>query len=368
MKILIVNTVDFKVNGISTVIMNYYKNMRKENIIIDFLSIGDIDKEYKKEMEIYNSHIYTLDRKGNPIKYFFELKKILKRNKYDIIHIHGNSSTMAIETLSAFISGIPVRIVHSHNTTCTHKIAHKVLYPILKNTYTNGVACGEEAGKWLFKEQEFKVIKNGIDLSKFKFSEEKRMIYREKINANGRTVIGHIGNFVYQKNHKFLLETFSEVLKKDSNYILLLIGDGELIKELKEKAIELKIEKNVIFLGKTKNVVEYLSAMDIFVLPSHFEGLPLVLIEAQAVGLKFLASDKVSKESKITDLGKFLTIDNINVWVEEILKYKKYDRSCMAKQNHKAIKRAGYDISINALEIQKLYEKFIIDKQEYRKW
>lgn len=364
MKVLIISTVRFRLNGITSVIMNYYRKMDKSNMKIDFVVINEISEEYRKELQSNGSKIFCLPRKDNVIKYIFGLKDILKNNKYDVIHIHGNSSLMAIETTIAKYSKVPVRIVHSHNTTCSYKVLHKLLQPALKRTANYGFACGQEAGNWLFKNNNYELIKNGIDLSIFNYDEEKRSEFRSKINAGERKVIGHVGNFIYQKNHEFLIESFNELIKKDRNYLLLLISDGELLEQMKEKVNKLNINENVLFLGKTTEVSSYLQAMDVFVLPSHFEGLPVVLIEAQALGLPCVISDKVSTEAKLTSLVKFLPIEDTLAWANKILNIDIDNRIDSCKNSHKKIDEAGYNVTKNAYKMKNLYEKYLRENKK----
>lgn len=364
MKVLIISTVRFRLNGITSVIMNYYRKMDKSNMKIDFVVINHISEEYKRELQKNNSEIFYLDRKNNPIKYMSNLRKLFKKNNYDIVHIHGNSALMAFETTLAKWCRIPVRIVHSHNTTCNHKILHKILQPVLDKTANYAFACGEEAGKWLFKDNSYEVIKNGIDLSIFAYDEKKRNEFRDKINAGNRKVIGHVGNFIYQKNHEFLIDAFNELIKKDKNYLLLLISDGALLEQMKEKANNLGISENVLFLGKTTEVSSYLQAMDIFLLPSHFEGLPVVLIESQALGLPCIVSEKVSTEAKLTDLIEFLPITDTTTWVNKIINTNIDDRREKCKKAHISINKKGYNVSNNAYKMKKLYEQYLLESKK----
>lgn len=366
MKVLIINTVRFRLNGITSVIMNYYRKMNKNDMKIDFIVINEITDEYKDELYKNNSEIFYLSRKSNPIKYIIGLKKILKNNNYDVIHVHGNSSLMLIEAILAKYFGVPVRIVHSHNTTCNYKKLHKFLQPILNKTANYGFACGEEAGKWLFKNKKYELIKNGIDLDLFKYDEYKRCEIRKKLNIGDRKLIGHIGNFIYQKNHEFLIDAFNELLKRDKNYVLLLISDGELLENIKEKVNNLGIMKNVIFLGKTTKVSDYLQAMDIFLLPSHFEGLPVVLIEAQSLGLQCIVSEKVSKEAQITELMKFLPISDTDPWVNEIINTNLDDRKDKSVMAQLLIEKNGYNIANSAYKVKNFYKKYLIESKKIK--
>lgn len=362
-KLLIINTVRFRLNGVTSVIMNYYRNMDKSDMQIDFIVINEISNEYRIELENNGSKIYQLPRKKNILKYQLELYKIIKKNQYDIVHVHGNSSIMLVDILPAKWAKVPVRIAHSHNTTCTHMKLNKILYPIFEKTYTHGFACGQEAGKWLFHDKPFIEIKNGIDLKKYSYNEEIRKIYRKKIDANNKIVIGHVGNFIEQKNHSFLIDVFAKLISKNSNYLLLLISDGVLMEQIKEKVHNLGLDNNVIFLGKTTEVQNYMQAMDIFILPSLYEGLPVVLVEAQANGLPCLVSNTVAKESNLTDSLKFLSIDNTSIWVENLIelsdKLDTYNRLEKTKEYQLKISNAGYDISNNANTMKEKYFQFI---------
>lgn len=364
MRVLVISTVRLRLNGITSVIMNYYRKMNKKNMKIDFVVINEISDDYKDELKNNGSDIFYLQRKNNLIKYISDLKNILKNGDYDVIHVHGNSALMVIETIIAKYAKVPVRIVHSHNTTCSHKILHKFLQPILSRTANYGFACGKEAGKWLFKNNNYELIKNGIDLSIFTYNHEKRIQTRKKINAGNRKVIGHVGNFVYQKNHEFIIESFNELIKIDKNYLLLLISDGMLLDQIKEKVNRLGISEHVIFLGKTTEVDSYLQAMDIFILPSHFEGLPVVLIESQALGLPCIVSDKVSEEAKITDLIEFLPINDTNTWVNKIMNINTDNRKEKSITAHLLIDKSGYNVTNNAYKMKSLYEKYLIESRK----
>ncbi|MBM6860986.1 glycosyltransferase, partial [Clostridium saudiense] len=205
---------------------------------------------------------------------------------------------------------------------------------------------------------DFDIINNGIDLNKFTFSKEISEKYKEKIFSNNRIVIGHVGNFVYQKNHDFLISVFNDLLKVNKNYLLLLVGEGPLKNEIEEKVKKLNISKNVYFLGKSTEVNNYLQAADMFVLPSHFEGLPVVLIEAQALGLPCLVSNNVSKSAKIIETTEFLPIDHTDIWVQKILEQSN-DKNLDKNSVHTNVKAKGYDISENASRMKLLYRKYL---------
>ncbi len=360
MRVLIINTVRFRLNGITSVIMNYYRNMDKMGMQIDFVVLNEISAEYRMELEENGSKIFCIPRKSNPIRYQAELYKIMKKNRYDIMHVHGNSALMILDILPALRAEIPVRIVHSHNTTCSHMRLHKMLYPIFNKSCTHRFACGQDAGKWLYKDQPFIELKNGIDLNKYQFDESVRDEYRKRINAGDRYVIGHVGNFIEQKNHTFLIDWYAELVNKNKNYLLLLISDGVLMKTMKEKVHQLGIEDNVLFLGKTTEVHNYLQAMDVFVLPSLHEGLPVVLVEAQASGLPCIVADTISKEADITRSLMFLPITDAEDWVGavEMIEMTGYCRRQRCKEWCLLLEKAGYDVKKNANRMKELYDSY----------
>jgi len=358
MRILVINTVRFKLNGISAVIMNYYKAMNKNDLNMDFLAIDTPSEEYQDEFKKNGIKCYVVN-KENVFAYFAKLIVVARKGKYDIAHVHGNSANMAVELLACKLAGIKIRIAHSHNTSTMHPIMHKLLYPLFRMTCTHGFACGEDAGHWLFHDREFVEIENGIDLKRFKFDANVRTVYREKIAADNRIVIGHIGNFVEQKNHTFFLDWFAELVREHKNYLLLMISDGYLLGAMKEKSHKLCIEDKVLFLGKTTEVQSYLQAMDIFVLPSLHEGLPVVLIEAQACGLPCIVADTVAKEADLTRSFKFLPITNTQCWINAILDEKvETSRSERCNKWQDIIASRGYDINQNADRMKDLYIKY----------
>ena len=320
-KVLVVNTVRFKLNGISAVIKNNYLAMDKKDFQIDFLAIDEPSNEYRSFFEKNHLNCFVFYKK-NIICYFYKILKLCQREKYDMVHIHGNSATMAIELLAVALSGIKIRITHSHNTSTMHPLTHKILWPIFIRLCTVRLACGKDAGRWLYRNNKYTVLNNGIDTEIYLFSKEIRSVIREELGMQkDEILLGHIGNFIEQKNHAFLINVFSEVHKLNPKFKLLLISDGMLMPSIKQKVHSLGLDDAVIFLGKTLEVSEYLQAMDLFLLPSLHEGIPLVLIEAQAAGLSCIVSDKVAREADIVGTSIYLQINTIIPWVETILEH-----------------------------------------------
>lgn len=363
MKLLIISTVRFRLNGITSVILNYYRNMKKNDMQIDFVVINEISDDYRKELEGNGSRIFQIDRKKNPFTYYLALKKVLAENSYDVVHIHGSSAMILPEMMAAKGAGVPVRIAHSHSTSCSHAFLHKMLYPLFRRSYTHGFACGQAAGKWMFRDTPFVEIKNGINLKEYRYQDAVRKLYRKKINAEDKIVIGHIGNFIEVKNHTFLIDAFAELVKRKENLLLFLISDGPLMEEMKEKTHRLGLDDKVIFHGNTTEVAKYLQAMDLFVLPSLHEGMPVVLIEAQAAGLPCIVADTVSKEADLAQQMTFLPIQNPVVWADtleqKIDQLAKRDRAVVSEQWQEKIRHAGYDVTVNADKMKGLYQKYM---------
>lgn len=363
-RVLVINTVRFKLNGISAVIKNYYQAMDKKNIQIDFLAIDAPSEEYRCFFEMNHAKCFVFYKK-HIISYFYKILKLCYNEKYDIVHIHGNSANMAVELLAAFLGGVKNRIAHSHNTSTMHPFMHNVLWPLFSRLCTIRLACGEDAGRWLYRDKNFIVLNNGIQTKSFSFSDTVRMTIREELKVKpDEILLGHVGNFIEQKNHSFLIDVFSEVHSKNAKFKLLLISDGILMPYIINKVHTLGLDDAVVFLGKTEKVSEYLQGMDLFLLPSLHEGLPLVLVEAQAAGLVCMVSDTVTREADLTKSTIYLPINSIKLWSTQIdkQKYKKIARNKNSKNNIRKIKENGYDIEENANILRKIYTSVCEDR------
>lgn len=351
-----------RVNGMSAVIMQYISLLNKDeyNFSIFTEEIADqfVEQLKKYDVEIIQSH----NRKKNQLAYYMELCSILNEKHYDILHAHGNSATLAVEMLAAKKCGVPIRIAHSHNTTCVHKTFDKLLRPVFYSTYTHGIGCGIEAGRWLFRNHKHEVIKNGIALDRFTYDEKKRNNARQKLQVQGKYVIGHIGRFTDQKNHDFILSIFKEYLKQ-KNAILLLVGDGPRESEISQLVQKMNLDKNVIFYGATEDTASLYSAMDVFLFPSKFEGVPLTLLEAQANGLPCVISDKISTEVNLTDLVSVVSLDDIGPWVEK-LDVPDFDRGKRSEEAIRQLTQAGYAIDSVVYQIDKLYKDAIANSRK----
>lgn len=348
--------------GLETVIMNYYRKIDRKKIQFDFLTHrfhkGDYDDEIKK----LGGKIYCT----YPIhpKYFLQYIKWLNRffkehPEYQIVHSH-------IDALSTFPlyaakkAGVPVRIAHSHNTDFDKDFKlplRHISKVFLSKQATHYWGCSKAAvqfmfGNKIFQTGQYMVLNNAIDAGAFDFNSAIRNEYRSQLELNEKFVIGHIGRFSYQKNHEFLIKIFESVHKQHKNAILLLIGDGEIKEQIQEEVRILGLEENVRFLGVRSDIPQLMQAMDVFVLPSRFEGLPVVGVEAQAAGLPCLFSKAITTDVNITNNTQFIDLDfDVKYWVEKILMCKEFIR----KNTYEQVKSAGYDIVNQTDKLKNFY-------------
>ena len=358
MKVLAVLTGEMCFDGITNSILNYYRAMDRSGMEIGIVSSRGTNPTMKKNFEEIGCIVYPLEnRDSSPVQYFVQLMRIIRREKYDILHAHGNSATLAIETTAAFLAGCKVRIVHSRNSFCEHTKVDKLLRPLMYATYTDGFACGEKAGKWLFGDRPFTVINNGKDIERFLFKPDVRQCYREKLGASNDTILlGHVGLFHRQKNHPFLIDVFEEVCKQANNYRLVLIGEGEEKEKIEDLVREKGLVNKVIFLGSRSDVDALIQALDIMVFPSLFEGMPNVVLEWQIAGLPALISDTITRECCITDNVSYLPLEKgPTYWAEQVLNTQLEDRESTRQSIQQRFVETGFDIRENAKALRGKY-------------
>ena len=333
-----------RINGISAVIMQYIALLDRQKYKV-YIFTDEIAPKFLPELKKYGvTVICSNSRKKNQLRYVKELAYIIKNNHIDIIHAHGNSATLAVEMIVAKKYDVPVRIAHSHNTTCIHKYYDKFLRFPLYHSYTHGVSCGDAAGKWLFGRRPFLVLKNGLKLDNYRYNINDRYQLRKELNLENRLIFGHVGRFTEQKNHKFIIEVFEKYSKKNSNAVLILVGDGPLKNSIEKMVHEKGLESKVIFYGTTSEMKAIYSIMDIFIFPSKFEGVPLTLIEAQANGLECIISNRISKEVIKSECIKVCDIEDIEEWVSCLDNLVDYNRREVSRSNITRLKNAGFGI------------------------
>lgn len=353
---MVANNLD--TNGISAVIMNYCKHIDKNKFDINIIAGSPISNIHRKDAKMYGIKIWELpSRKKESRKYYTDLYKIFRKNKIDIVEVHGNSATITVELLIAWLNKIKIRIAHSHNSTCMNQKIHKILYPVFNRLYTQGFACSEMAGKWLFHDNKFEIIPNGFNVEKFQYSQEARHYIRSKIGIQEDDfVIGHVGRFNYQKNQQFLLNIFEKIPDINSHAKLLLIGNGPDLDMIKSIVNRHPYRERIIIYGETDEIEKIYSAMDVFVFPSRYEGLGIVAIEAQISGLSCIVSDAVPKDILVGSNVWFYSLKEERMkWILGIEKHKKSkeERKDFYKNNIKQIE--AYDIKNNVKKLEKIY-------------
>ena len=355
--VLFVCTVPTDKSGIPNVIFNLLDRIDTTRYNIGYVAINEPTEYYKEKLRKINSKLFVISRKiYNPFGYIKNLTNVAK--DYDIIHVHGNSATMVLEMIAAKLAGVKVRIAHSHNTTCNMKTIDAVARPLFYTLCNGRLACGNEAGYWLFRNKKFTIINNGIDVEKFRFNKDSRDSIRANIGVTDECVIGHIGNFVEQKNHSFLIDIFKKYSEIQPTSKLLLLGDGPLRCSIQSKVQNLGLEDKVIFAGSVDHPEEYVNAMDLVVMPSLFEGLPLTLVEEQANGLSIVAADTITPDANMTGNIRFVPLSHAEyIWANHIQKL--LTESSHNEESSNAaitiIKKANYDVDSAARTLELYY-------------
>lgn len=349
------------IGGIETFLSNLYSAIDKQKVQFDFISTAST-LVLEKQFLYMGARVYKIPEPLHILKYYKTLYKIISENEYHIVHIHKNSAANIIPFIICKKLGVKTIIAHSHNTAPIKgklsKILHRINQIYLLKVKTHSFACSQAAAEWLYgkeytKNNEISIIKNGINIDKFKFNKKIREEIRKKLGINDSFVVGNVGRFMRQKNQSFLIEIFYELLKERPNSVLILCGIGELESELREKVNKLNINDKVMFLGLRKDVNEIMQAMDIFVLPSLYEGLGIVAIEAQASGLPTICSDEIPIEAKILDTFRVISLkEDAKHWAKMLIRVGELDRK-MDSKNY--IISAGYDISTIANNLEKFY-------------
>ncbi|MBO0454017.1 glycosyltransferase family 1 protein [Candidatus Enterococcus murrayae] len=356
----VVNRLD--VGGAETFIMNVYRQMDREKVQFDFIVHGAKKGMYVEEVEQSGGRIFQAPNFKK--KHLLSYKKwwqlfFSKHPEYKIIHSHIRTTTPIIFYV-ARKNGL-MTISHSHSTSNGHGIRQKVKG--LSNYFTRNLSdfmfgCSDEAGKWMYgkkaiRSTDYQTLSNGIDLGKFRFDEKSREKIRTELNVNDTFLLGHVGRFAAVKNQRFLIELFPEILKFHPNTKLIFLGSGPLLEENQLYVNEKGLQDDILFLNKKSNINEYMMAMDLFLFPSLYEGLPLALIESQATGLRSVVSDKVTSDADLTGSISFCDITDKQQWLETI----KHSISTNYPRNTQAeiLRQHGYDIKRTATTLQELY-------------
>lgn len=354
---------NLNLNGISTVIVNYSNELSSHGYNV-FVFAGDkIDDSFYNKEKYHFSIIRLPRRKRKPVQYYAELYKNLRKYKISIAHIHGNSAMITPELLICKAAGIKNRIAHCHNTTCDHKMIHKLLLSSMNRICTKRFACSDVAGKWLFGTRNYVVIPNGFRTDDFRYDEEKRTQIRQELKCEDSFLIGHVGKFNTQKNHEYIIHVFDNIYKKNKRARLLLIGTGPKYEEIRDLVSELQLNDVVIFKGEITNTAEYYNAMDVFIFPSLYEGLGIAVIEAQISGVACYAANTVPVEVTVGDNIFFLSLkQGESSWVEQILQTKEVQRQTFFENNYDRINK--YNIKECSRILLNEYRKMVMQNAQ----
>lgn len=318
--------------GVEAVVMNYYRHIDRSKVQFDFLVDSDSTLVPREEIESLGGRVFEIPPYQHVVEYQRVLQRLFKQEGWKIVHSHINALSV-FPLCAAKKAGVPVRIAHSHSTSGKGEHVKNALKAVLKtqsNRYpTHRFACSKFAGEWLFgKDANFEVVYNAIDLDRFRFNAEARAQARADLGLVGNQfAIGHVGRFTAQKNHAFLIDVFTEVAKRRDDAVLLLVGTGEAGASVKALVDERGLTDRVKFLGQRSDVNRLYQAFDVFVLPSLYEGLGIVGVEAQASGLPCLLSDAITREVDVTAKCSFLTLNDSAIWVDSICSLKQIDNT-----------------------------------------
>ncbi len=353
----VVNSADR--GGAETMVMNLYRCINRDQVQFDFTNHTLNKAAYDDEIESLGGRILYLPKlKGyNYFKYVNAWRKLFENHpEYNIIHIH-NYNIAGIVARIAKKQGVKIIIVHSHSTRLNLSIFKRVVFKffhraLLKNT-SERFACGQKAGEFLFGKRSFTILPNAIDTKKFLYNESNRKRLRNGLGIEDHIKIyGHVGSFRIPKNHSFLIDIYSRIHRYDKNSRLLLIGSGELLEDMKKKVNKLGLSDAVLFLGQQSNVNEWLSAFDVFLMPSLWEGLPVSVVEAQCAGLPCVISDIIDRGVDVTGAVKYISLNlPEDYWAREIISVKQFDRVILGKM----VEDSGYNICSTVVWLHNFY-------------
>lgn len=352
-----------KAGGVESIMYSYYRFLDKSKYQYDFIYEESSDFELPKDLLDMGAGAFKVPDVSSPFKYMKAVEKIIKSGNYKIVH--SNLNTLSVfSLLVAKKCKVKYRILHNHSTSSgiekKRDLIKKILRPFNVMLTNKPCACSELAARWMYGDRavdkgQIKVFRNGVDVEKFQFSVDHRNEIRREFNLEDKKVIGHVGRFMTQKNHFFLIDIFAEYLKRDSDAVLLLVGVGELFDKVKAYTVEKGIADSVIFTGARNDVYKLYSAFDVFVLPSLYEGLPVVGMEACASGIPVILADTITKECAISDNVSFLPINDPASWVDKIMSSQCEDRVKKAE----AMVNGPYNIKTCVKELESYYSALI---------
>lgn len=338
--------------GVEAVVMNYYRHINREHIQFDFITYSSKPDRFDEEIEQLGGRIFRLPSRSRPLQYMKALYRVIRDNNYQIVHINHSSASIVMDGLVACLCRVPVVIGHSHNTSCDVLWQHYLFKPFVNVFLKHRLACSVEAGKWVFGDSKVTVLNNAIDAGRFRYDEAVRNSVRQELGLTDELLVGFVGRLNPQKNPYRMLEIFAEVRKKQDHAHLLIVGDGGEREGMIQTCKELNILPSVHFLGQVTNVHELMMAMDVLLFPSVFEGLGLVVIEAQAADLPCVVSENVPAPDLTGKLCVCRLEDDNETWANTILKQVPSKRGDTSLQ----IKEGRYDIVHEAVVLEEYYQ------------
>ncbi|WP_010630803.1 glycosyltransferase [Sporolactobacillus vineae] len=353
------------VGGMEEYVMNLFRTIDKSKYVFDIIPHGGKFFYAEREVNELGGKVYKISAQAkHPLQSMKELNQCLKalRLSHTILYFQSCGFYNIVPFLLARKYHYTI-ITHGHNTRDDRRHAAVQLLHLIHRIYVRRIskycfACSRAAGAWIFgkrsvRQNKVHIINNAIDCEKFRFREDVRQAVRKQLNIDSDTVIGHVGRFVDQKNHDFLIDLFSAIHQRNEQTKLLMIGEGELRPVVEKKVNALGLDQAVLFLGKRKDIPELMWIMDAFVLPSRFEGLPVSAVEAQAAGLPLVLSDTISRETKLTDRVQFCSLEKpVSYWAERVL-----SDTAEHKDTTEELKTSGFDLKRQTCRFVELLER-----------
>lgn len=352
----------FEIGGIESLFLNIVESSELKRVKFDLLCETKLSEEIKKKLRAKNVEIFEIiSPKKNIFRHVFKIVKICNKKNYEIVHIHSFYSRPFVSIISK-LRGIKKIILHAHSISFDDKkffLLKKFINKISVLLANEFLACSKEAGKFMFGDSiNFEIIPNGIDTEKYKFDIKTREKYREDFKLDKDIVIGHIGRFTYAKNQSFIIDIVKYLSIKIPNLKLILVGDGGDFSKIKNKVKKQGVEDNVIFAGNRNDISQILSMMDIFIMPSFFEGLSLVLLEVQASGLSAIVSDVINDDNIILPNIRRISLNTtVEIWGDTIIDLVKNNFLDKRIYMNKIVEKSNYSIRKTVKKLEKIYLK-----------
>ena len=357
LRLLIVNATETGFNGQTMFILKYLKNMDLSGLAVGYTAVNEPPAELRTALEALGVRVTVFaQRNRRPLSYILALAKQIRRERCDVVHVHGNSATLAVDLLATWLGGARVRIAHSHNTSCTHPKLNRLLNPLFQALTNARMACGVEAGQWMFGKRAFEVIPIACDPAVYRFDAARREAARAAMGiARNEVLVGIVALLSPFKNHSFLFKAFAAARRHNPRLKLAVIGEGPLREELETMIARMQLSDAVFLTGNVTDVPDRLQALDVMALPSLYEGFPNVLVEAQIAGLPVLVSDRVTRDCDITGLLTYLPLE-AEAWAAAMAEAGPCDRAANSALGCARLAERGYDVRVEAAKLRARYE------------